>query len=151
VAASGAPLSLVARPNVLVISSSGTSTRALPTALWVSDFAYVATWSGVIYVAFAIDAFSRRIVGWKVDSTMKTPLVLDTLEMALWARDHHGQPVSEGLVLHSDAGSQGGFNWCSQRLTEGGCDGQTEGLGFSDDGAAGDAVAGAPTGVASRA
>jgi transposase InsO family protein len=55
-------------------------------------------------VAFAIDAFPQRIVGWKADSTMKTGLVLDTLAMALWARDHHGQPVEEGLVLRSDAG-----------------------------------------------
>ena len=80
-------------------------------------------WSGVAYVAFAIDVFSRRIVGWKADITMKTALVLDTLEMALWARDHHGQPVGEGLVLHTDAGSQGGFKWSSQRLAEEGCDG----------------------------
>jgi transposase InsO family protein len=70
--------------------------------LVVSDFTYVATWSGVVYVAFTIDAFSRRIVGWKADTTMKTPLVLDTLEMALWARDHHGQPASESLIAHSD-------------------------------------------------
>ena len=56
-----------------------------PNRLWVSDFTHVAMWSGVAYVAFAIDAFSRRIVGWKADTTMKTSLVLDTLEMALWA------------------------------------------------------------------
>jgi putative transposase len=54
-----------------------------PNRLWVLDFTHVATWSGVTYVAFAIDAFSRRIVGWKADTTMKTGLVLDTLEMAL--------------------------------------------------------------------
>jgi putative transposase len=76
-----------------------------PNRLWVSDFTHVATWSGVTYVAFAIDAFPQRIVGWKADSTMKTGLVLDTLAMALWARDHHGQPVEEGLVLRSDAGA----------------------------------------------
>jgi len=68
-----------------------------PNRLWVSDFTYVPAWSGTVYVAFTIDVFSRRIVGWKADTTMKTPLVLDTLEMALWARDHHGQPVQEGL------------------------------------------------------
>ena len=61
-----------------------------PNRLWVSDFTYVPAWSGTVYVAFTIDVFSRRIVGWKADTTMKTPLVLDTLEMALWARDHHG-------------------------------------------------------------
>lgn len=89
-----------------------------PNRLWVSDFTYVATWSGVAYVAFAIDVFSRRIVGWKADKTMKSSLVLDTLEMALWARDHHGQPVGEGLVLHSDAGSQFTSFAFTQRLVD---------------------------------
>ncbi len=89
---------------------------AAPNRLWVSDFTYVPAWSGVVYVAFTIDVSSRRIVGWKADTTMKTPLVLDTLEMALWARDHHGQPVPKGLISHSDAGSQGGFNWWTQRF-----------------------------------
>jgi putative transposase len=92
-----------------------------PNRLWVSDFTYVATWSGVVYVAFAIDVFSRRIVGWKADTTMKTSLVLDTLEMALWARDHHGPPVKDGqLVLHSDAGSQFTSFAFTQRLSDAG-------------------------------
>ena len=65
-----------------------------PNHLWVADFSYVMTWSGVVYVAFAIDAFSRRIVGWKADTTMKTSLVLDTLEMALWSRDRDGIPLA---------------------------------------------------------
>ncbi len=107
------------RPRDLVERNFNASA---PNRLWVSDFTYVATWSGVAYVAFAIDAFSRRIVGWKADSTMKTPLVLDTLEMALWARDHHGQPVSEGLVLHSDAGSQFTSFAFTQRLIDAGAD-----------------------------
>jgi putative transposase len=64
------------------------------------------TFSGVVYVAFVIDVFSRRIVGWKADSSMKTPLVLDTLDMALWARQHDGLPVAEGLIHHHDNGSQ---------------------------------------------
>jgi putative transposase len=93
-----------------------------PNRLWVSDFTYVAMWSGVAYVAFAIDVFSRRIVGWKADTTMKTSLVLDTLEMALWARDHHGQPVGEGLVLHTDAGSQFTSFAFTQRLVDAGAD-----------------------------
>jgi putative transposase len=93
-----------------------------PNRLWVSDFTYVATWSGVSYVAFAIDAFSRRIVGWKADATMKTNLVLDTLEMALWARDHDGEPVADGLVLHSDAGSQYTSFAFTQRLIDAGAD-----------------------------
>jgi putative transposase len=107
------------RPRDLVERNFNASA---PNRLWVSDFTYVATWSGVAYVAFAIDAFSRRIVGWKAGSTMKTPLVLDTLEMALWARDHHGQPVSEGLVLHSDAGSQFTSFAFTQRLIDAGAD-----------------------------
>jgi putative transposase len=93
-----------------------------PNRLWVSDFTHVATWSGVAYVCFAIDAFSRRIVGWKADTTMKTSLVLDTLEMALWARDHHGEPVGAGLVLHSDAGSQYTSFAFTQRLVDAGAD-----------------------------
>jgi putative transposase len=93
-----------------------------PNRLWVTDFTYVATWSGVVYVAFAIDVFSRRIVGWKADTTMKTSLVLDTLEMAIWARDHHGQPVADGLVVHSDAGSQYTSFAFTQRLVDAGAD-----------------------------
>ncbi len=86
-----------------------------PDRLWVADFTYVSTWLGVCYVAFVIDVFSRRIVGWKADRTMQTSLVLDTLAMALWARDHAGMPVSAGeLVHHSDAGSQLGFKGSSQ-------------------------------------
>ena len=64
-----------------------------PNRLWVSDFTYVMTWSGVVYVAFTIDVFSRRIVGWKADTNMRTDLVLDTLEMALWSRDRDGIPA----------------------------------------------------------
>jgi len=93
-----------------------------PNWLWVSDFTYVASWSGVVYVAFTIDAFSRRIVGWKADTTMKTSLVLDTLEMALWAREHHGQPVPKGLIAHSDAGSQYTSFAVTQRLIDAGAD-----------------------------
>ena len=93
-----------------------------PNRLWVSDFTYVATWSGVVYVAFVIDAFSRRIVGWKADTTMKTSLVLDTLEMALWAREHHGEPVPKGLIAHSDAGSQYTSFAFTQRLVDAGAD-----------------------------
>ena len=53
------------------------------------------TWSGVVYVAFVIDAFSRQIVGWKADTSMKTSLVLDTLEMALWARQQQDLPLAD--------------------------------------------------------
>ena len=56
-----------------------------PNQLWVADFTYVATWAGVVFVAFVIDVFARRIVGWRVASSMRTDLVLDALEQALWA------------------------------------------------------------------
>src|SRR3954452_5181265 len=78
--------------------------RALrPNALWVSDFTYVATWAGFVYVAFVIDAFARRIVGWRVSRAAHAGFVLDALEQAL----HERQPIKGGLVHHSDRGVQG--------------------------------------------
>lgn len=74
-----------------------------PNQLWVSDFTYVATWSGFVYVAFVIDVFARRIVGWRVASSMRTDLVLDALEQAIWAR---GGTMPAGLVHHSDQGER---------------------------------------------
>jgi putative transposase len=73
-----------------------------PNQLWVADLTYVATWSGFAYAAFIIDVFSRRIVGWRVASTLRTSLALDALEMAIWSRR---EPL-DGLVHHSDRGSQ---------------------------------------------
>lgn len=82
-----------------------------PNQLWVSDFTYVSTWQGWVYVAFVIDVFSRRIVGWRQSSSMHTDFVLDALEQALYDR----KPSEEdGLIHHSDRGSQGGFNRSSQ-------------------------------------
>ena len=69
-----------------------------PNQLWVADITHVVTWSGVVYVAFVIDVFSRYIVGWRVLKTMRTDLVLDALEQALWAR---GKPT--GVIHHSDS------------------------------------------------
>lgn len=74
-----------------------------PNQLWVSDFTYVATWGGFVYVAFVIDVFARRIVGWRVSASMRTDFVLDALEQALYARS--GDALA-GLVHHSDRGSQ---------------------------------------------
>lgn len=83
----------------------------LPNQLWVSDFTYVSTWQGWQYVAFVIDVYARRIVGWRVSSSMRTDFVLDALEQALYAR----QPERDGsLICHSDRGAQGGFNRSSQ-------------------------------------
>ena len=82
-----------------------------PNQLWVSDFTYVPTWSGTVYVAFVIDVFARRIVGWRVSTSMTTQFVLDALEQALWQRN---PPGSKSLIHHSDRGSQ----YLSIRYTE---------------------------------
>ena len=88
-----------------------------PNQLWLSDFTYVSTWQGFVYVAFVIDAFARRIVGWRVSSSMKTDFVLDALEQALYAR----QPeLEDGLVHHSDRASQYVSIRYSERLAEAG-------------------------------
>jgi len=90
-----------------------------PDRLWVADFTYVPTWSGMVYVAFVIDAYSRRILGWRAATSMRTALVLDALEQALWAR-RDGRGSLAGLVHHTDAGAIGGFNRSSQHLDHGG-------------------------------
>jgi len=74
-----------------------------PDRLWVADFTYCSTWSGIVYVAFVIDVFSRRIVGWKAARTMHASLVIDALNMAAWVR--RGADI-DGVICHSDAGSQ---------------------------------------------
>jgi putative transposase len=79
---------------------------AAPDRLWVADYTYVPTWAGMVYVAFVIDAYSRRILGWRAATTMKTALVLDALEQALWARRRGGRSDLAGLIHHTDAGSQ---------------------------------------------
>jgi putative transposase len=78
-----------------------TATR--PNHKWVADFTYASTWSGVVYVAFVVDVFSRRIVGWKASRSMTAALVVDALNMAAWVR--RGIPL-DGLICHSDAGGQ---------------------------------------------
>jgi transposase InsO family protein len=108
-----------------------------PNRLWVTDLTFVATWAGVAYVCFIVDAFSRMIVGWRVAGHMRTPMVLDAIEMARWSRGRH----HDGLRCHSDAGSQGGFNWSSQHLDRGGCDGQASGMDEGVDGPFADEVA----------
>src|SRR5438445_13108921 len=82
-----------------------------PNQLWIADITYVATWSGFAYAAFVTDVFSRRIVGWRVSTTLRAALALDALEMAIWTR--RSQSL-ERLVHHSDRGVQLGFNGPSQ-------------------------------------
>jgi putative transposase len=84
-----------------------------PNQLWVADFTYVATWAGFVYVAFVIDVFARRIIGWRVARSMHAELVLDALEQALWSRSG-----TKGVVHHSDRGSQYLSIRYSERLAE---------------------------------
>jgi hypothetical protein len=123
-------------------------TAAGPDRLWVADFCYLRCWEGVVFFAFVIDVWSRRVVGWQLAGHMRTDLVLDALRMAL-ARRRTGADVE--LVHHSDAGSQGGFQGSSQHSMMEGCDGQAEGVGCAADGAAGDAFAGTAAGRSARA
>jgi len=76
-----------------------------PNRLWVADLTYVRTWTGFAYVAFVIDAYADRIVGWQASRSMRTDLALDALEQAIWQRKEEGQGLDE-LVHHSDRGSQ---------------------------------------------
>ena len=92
-------------------------TAASPNRLWVADLTYVATWSGFVYVAFIIDVFSRFIVGWRASTSLRTDLVLDALEMAIWVRRREN--ITE-LVHHSDQGSQYLSIAYTERLEEAG-------------------------------
>jgi putative transposase len=92
-------------------------TGARPNQLWVVDFTYLPTWSGMAFTAFVCDVFSRRIVGWLTPSRMPTELPLDALKMALWTRAGAGQSV-DGLIHHSDAGTQSTSIRYSERLTD---------------------------------
>ena len=88
-----------------------------PNELWVVDFTYVPTWSGMAFTAFVTDVFSRRIVGWRTMSKMPPDLPLDALEMALWVRDRAGEDVT-GVIQHSDAGSQYAALGYTERLAQ---------------------------------
>jgi putative transposase len=98
------------------------STAGAPNRLWVADFTYVSTWAGTVYTAFAIDAFSRKIVGWKTSMSKETSLVLDTIEMGLHGRDYRAQDGETKLVHHSDAGSQYTSFRFTQHLIDSGVD-----------------------------
>ncbi len=103
-----------------------------PNQVWVSDFTYVSTWQGWLYVAFVIDVFARRIVGWRVSSPMQTDFVLDALEQALYAL----QPSPEAtLIHHSDRGSQYVSIRYSERLAEAGIEPSVGSKGDSYDNA----------------
>jgi len=116
-------------------------TATAPNQLWVVDFTYVATWSGFVYVAFAVDVFSRMIVGWRAARTMKTDLPLDALDMALWHRGRAGHDV-RGLIHHSDAGSQYTSIRYTDRLVEAGLQASIGTIGDSYDNALAETVNG---------
>jgi putative transposase len=106
---------------------------AAPNRLWVADLTYVKTHAGWVYVAFVVDVFSRRVVGWQTSRSLRTDLALDALEMALWAR--RGEQM-DGLVHHSDRGVQYLSIRYTERLAEAGLDASVGSRGDSYDNAA---------------
>ena len=110
-----------------------------PNTLWLSDFTYVSTWTGFVYVAFVIDAYARRIVGWRVSRTAHTSFVLDALEQAL----HERRPAHRaGLVHHSDRGSQYVSIRYTERLAEAGIEPSVGSVGDSYDNALAETING---------
>ena len=112
-------------------------TAERPNQLWVADFTYVATWAGFVYTAFIIDAFANRIVGWRTARSMRTDLVLDALEQAL-----HARADRDGLVHHSDRGTQYLSICYTDRLQEAGIDGSVGSTGNSYDNALAETIIG---------
>ena len=110
-----------------------------PNALWVSDLTYVATWRGFVYVAFVIDAFARRIVGWRASSSLRTDLALDALEQALYERTLGAE---RSLVHHSDRGVQYVSIRYTERLAEAGIEPSVGSVGDSYDNALAECIIG---------
>jgi transposase InsO family protein len=108
-----------------------------PNRLWVADLTYVATWAGFVYVAFIVDVFSRRIVGWRVSRSLRSDLALDALEQAL-----HARPDTDQLVHHSDRGVQYVSIRYSQRLAEAGIEPSVGSVGDSYDNALAETING---------
>jgi len=108
-----------------------------PNELWVADITYVATWAGFVYVAFVIDVFSRRIVGWRVSRSLRSDLALDALEQAL-----HARPDAGGVVHHSDRGTQYTSIRYTERLAEAGVERSVGSVGDSYDNALAETIHG---------
>jgi transposase InsO family protein len=123
-----------ARPADLV---QRTFTATRPNQLWVADLTYVATWRGFVYVAFVIDVFSRRLVGWRVDTTLRSDLALDALEQAVCAR-----PDRDRLIHHSDRGVQYLSIRYTDRLADAGIEPSVGTVGDSYDNALAESVIG---------
>lgn len=118
-----------------------------PNRLWLSDFTYVASWSGIVYVAFIIDAFARRIVGWKASRTAHAGFVLDALEQALHQRRPEKHTTGKGghrksLIHHSDRGSQYVSIKYTERLLEAGIEPSVGSVGDSYDNALAETING---------
>ena len=126
-----------ARPLDLVERDFGASR---PNELWVSDLTYVATWRGYAYVAFVIDAFSRRIAGWRASSSLRSDLALDALEQALWEREEERE--DHRLVHHSDCGVQYLSIRYTERLADAGIEPSVGSRGDSYDNALAESVIG---------
>jgi putative transposase len=114
-------------------------TAARPDALWVADFTYCSTWSGIVYVAFIIDVYSRRLVGWKAARSMSAALVVDALNMAAWTRRNTSL---DHLICHTDAGSQYTSILYTEQLAEIGADPSIGTVGDSYDNAMAESVMG---------
>ncbi len=112
---------------------------AQPNQLWVSDFTYVSTWPGWLYVAFVIDVFARNIVGWRVSTSMTTDFVLDALEQALYARQPNDDRT---LIHHSDRGAQYVSIRYTERLSEAGIEPSVGSRGDSYDNALAETING---------
>jgi putative transposase len=113
-----------------------------PNRLWVADLTYVSTWSGFAYVAFVVDAYARRILGWRVATTMTTAMVLDAIEHAIWTRQQEGAIDLKGVVHHTDRGSQYTSIRFTERLAEAGIQPSVGAVGSSYDNALAETING---------
>ncbi|WP_438287096.1 IS3 family transposase [Mycolicibacterium fortuitum] len=113
-----------------------------PDRLWVADLTYVSTWSGFVYVAFVTDAYARRILGWRVASTMATSMVLDAIEQAIWTRQQQGVLDLKDVVHHTDRGSQYTCIRFTERLAEAGIQPSVGAVGSSYDNALAETING---------
>ncbi len=116
-------------------------TPAAPNRLWVADITYVSTWSGWVYVAFVIDAYARRILGWRTGTSMSTQLVLDALEQAVWTRTRDGADL-RSVVAHTDRGSQYVSIRYTERLDQAGIAASVGSVGDSYDNALAESING---------
>ena len=128
-----------ARPADLVGRRFG---PVAPNRLWVADLTYVSTWSGFAYVAFVTDAYARRILGWRVASTMATTMVLDSIEQAIWTRQRDGILDLKDVVHHTDRGSQYTSIRFTERLAEAGIQPSVGAVGSSYDNALAETING---------